>query len=71
MKSTKEDAKKSAALETCIKLHKMGELSDRLAPKPPELITAKVIKSLMPNWVDEDLTEENPKRLHKLIVQYQ
>lgn len=46
-------AKRSAAMETCIALHKIGELSDRLVPNTMESI-AQNTDYLFPHWVEED-----------------
>lgn len=44
---------RSAAMETCIALHKIGELSDRLVPNTMESI-AQNTDYLFPHWVEED-----------------
>lgn len=45
-------AKRSAALATCIKLHKMQELSDHLLPLQPSAILGSV-EHLFPHWQEE------------------
>ncbi|XP_076245317.1 endoribonuclease Dcr-2 [Calliopsis andreniformis] len=63
------DAKRSAAMKTCIELHKIGELSDRLVPNTADSIT-KNMDYLFPNWINEDKSEligtYKKKRRHKL-----
>lgn len=79
-----DDAKRSVALKTCVKLKEIGELNDNLNPISPEDIQESA-QHLFPNWVDEHfvyppppnvpLSEENivpgtnaKKRKHNLIV---
>lgn len=52
MKSV-EGAKRSAAMKTCIKLHELGALNDKLLPATNDEITQN-LDYLFPNWVDED-----------------
>ncbi|XP_076668388.1 endoribonuclease Dcr-2 isoform X2 [Andrena cerasifolii] len=64
-------AKRSAAMKVCIALHKIGELSDTLAPNAINSITQNT-DYLFPHWVDEDTTKASligtykQKRHHEL-----
>jgi len=48
-----EGAKRSAAMKSCIKLHELGALNDKLLPATDDEIT-KNLDFLFPNWIDED-----------------
>ncbi|EZA61552.1 Endoribonuclease Dicer [Ooceraea biroi] len=62
------DAKRSAALKSCIKLHELEEFTDNLIPATADAITQN-LQHLFPNWVDEDyslLGTYKRKRPHRL-----
>ncbi|CAL1687755.1 unnamed protein product [Lasius platythorax] len=48
-----DSAKRSAAMETCIKLHKLGALTDKLLPATGNALVQN-LNYLFPNWIDED-----------------
>ncbi|XP_076635506.1 endoribonuclease Dcr-2 [Colletes latitarsis] len=64
-------AKRSAAMNACIKLYEIGELSDKLLPNVNDSITQNA-NHLFPNWIDEDKSENvligtyKKKRHHQL-----
>lgn len=53
MKS-RDGAKRSAAMKTCIKLHELGALNDKLLPATNDETTQNLNLNLFPNWIDED-----------------
>ncbi|XP_046627604.1 endoribonuclease Dicer isoform X1 [Neodiprion virginianus] len=65
-------AKRSAALNCCKELHRIGELTDNLLPVTVDLILEDV-DYLFPLWIDEEKTPlsqpgtEARKRLHELV----
>ncbi|XP_033221777.1 endoribonuclease Dicer isoform X2 [Belonocnema kinseyi] len=67
-----DDAKRSVAVKTCIKLKEIGELNDHLNPIDPDVIQENV-DYLFPNWIEEEKTENcapgtnSKKRKHDLI----
>ena len=71
--SSVDDAKRSVAVKTCIKLKEIGELNDNLNPIDPDAIKDNV-DHLFPNWIDEEKSEKcqpgtnSKKRKHDLIV---
>ncbi|KYM88476.1 Endoribonuclease Dicer [Atta colombica] len=46
-------AKRSVAMKTCIQLHKLSALTDKLLPATNDELT-KNLDFLFPNWIDED-----------------
>ncbi|KYQ55277.1 Endoribonuclease Dicer [Trachymyrmex zeteki] len=48
-----DGAKRSVAMKTCIQLHKLGALTDKLLPASNDELT-KNLDFLFPNWIDED-----------------
>lgn len=63
-----EGAKRSVAMKTCIKLHQLGALNDKLLPKTDDEYTQN-LDYLFPNWVDEDNYKSDTykkKRKHEL-----
>lgn len=66
-------AKRSVAMNMCMELHKIGELSDNLKPVTIETLQ-KDLSYLFPNWVDEVESEKSSvgtykkKRHHQLQV---
>ncbi|XP_032516970.2 endoribonuclease Dicer isoform X1 [Danaus plexippus] len=76
--SSVKNAKRSAALNVCIKLHKAGELDyETLLPKVKGLIDFSTtdVSSCFPNWRDEtEVSDEGPpgtkKRVRKHPVHY-
>lgn len=48
-----ESAKRSAAIKTCINLHKLGALTDKLLPVTGNALVQN-LNHLFPNWIDED-----------------
>ncbi|KAL6436316.1 hypothetical protein ACFW04_004692 [Cataglyphis niger] len=48
-----DSAKRSAAMKTCIKLHKLGALTDKLLPATGNAVLQN-LNCLFPNWIDED-----------------
>lgn len=68
------DAKRSVALKTCIALHKIGELDDRLLPRKVESVLEHT-NYLFPLAEDEDMDDGVPgttkhKRRHDLVVSF-
>lgn len=67
-----DDAKRSVAMKTCIKLKEIGELNDNLNPIGPEDIQENV-NHLFPNWIEEEIVDNcapgtyGKKRKHSLI----
>ncbi|XP_051175293.1 endoribonuclease Dicer-like isoform X2 [Leptopilina boulardi] len=67
-----ENAKRSVAMKTCIKLKEIGELNDNLNPIRPDDIQENV-NHLFPNWIDEEINDNeipgsySKKRKHNLI----
>lgn len=70
-----ENAKRSVAMKTCIKLKEIGELNDNLNPVRPDDIQENV-NHLFPNWEEENTDDHcapgtySKKRKHNLIVSY-
>ena len=66
-------AKKATALEGCIKLYKIGELTDDLVPKTEKDVLIK-LDHLFPHWCKDEIKDEvtpgttNFKRHHKIKV---
>lgn len=63
-------AKRSAALKSCIQLHKLGEFTDQLIPASPDMIMQD-LNYLFPNWLNEDDSLRGTykkKRKHELKV---
>ncbi|XP_018402854.1 PREDICTED: endoribonuclease Dicer [Cyphomyrmex costatus] len=61
-------AKRSAAMNTCIKLHELSALNDKLLPATNEELT-KNLDFLFPNWINEDdktIGTHKRKRQHQL-----
>ncbi|XP_025264753.1 endoribonuclease Dicer isoform X1 [Camponotus floridanus] len=50
---TRDSAKRSAAMKTCIKLHQLGALTDNLLPATGNAVLQN-LNHLFPNWIDED-----------------
>lgn len=48
-----DSAKRSAAMKTCIKLHELGALTDKLLPATRNAVLQN-LNCLFPNWIDED-----------------
>ncbi|KAG5314150.1 DICER Endoribonuclease, partial [Acromyrmex insinuator] len=48
-----DGAKRSVAMKTCIQLHKLGALTDKLLPATNDELT-KNLDFLFPNWINED-----------------
>ncbi|XP_071570826.1 endoribonuclease Dicer [Temnothorax nylanderi] len=48
-----DSAKRSAAMKSCIRLHELGALNDKLLPATDDEITQN-LDYLFPNWIDED-----------------
>ncbi|XP_036140493.1 endoribonuclease Dicer isoform X2 [Monomorium pharaonis] len=48
-----DDAKRSVAMKTCIKLHELGALTDKLLPATDDEIMEN-LDFLFPNWINED-----------------
>ncbi|XP_011632113.1 endoribonuclease Dicer isoform X1 [Pogonomyrmex barbatus] len=48
-----DSAKRSVAMKTCIKLHEIGALTDKLLPTTDDAIIQN-LDYLFPNWIDED-----------------
>ncbi|XP_043484526.1 endoribonuclease Dicer-like isoform X2 [Leptopilina heterotoma] len=67
-----DDAKRSVAMKTCIKLKEIGELNDNLNPIGPDDIQENV-NHLFPNWIEEEIVDNcvpgtyGKKRKHNLI----
>jgi endoribonuclease Dicer len=57
---TKKLAKRAVALETCIRLHKMGELNEHLLPRDHEE-TLVTCPELFPVFREEE-AEDGPRR---------
>lgn len=65
-----KDAKKAAALEACIRLHKMGELDDHLLPIRG-IVNEEDVGYLFkhyPNIREEKVGIASNRRLHKIEV---
>ena len=68
-----DDAKRSVALKTCVKLKELGELNDHLLPIDRKEIHED-INHLFPNWIDEEKDAKcspgtySKKRKHDLNV---
>ncbi|XP_072751991.1 endoribonuclease Dicer [Anoplolepis gracilipes] len=63
-----DNAKRSAAMKTCINLHKLGALTDKLLPATGSAVLQN-LNYLFPNWIDEDNYLPGTykrKRVHKL-----
>ncbi|XP_070162593.1 endoribonuclease Dicer isoform X3 [Polyergus mexicanus] len=56
-----DSAKRSAAMKTCIKLHKLGALTDKLLPATGNAVLQN-LNCLFPNWIDEDYLPGTYKR---------
>ncbi|XP_051160014.1 endoribonuclease Dicer-like [Leptopilina boulardi] len=67
-----DDAKRSVAMKTCIRLKEIGELNDNLNPIDPDDIQENV-NHLFPNWEEENTNDHcapgtySKKRKHNLI----
>ncbi|XP_011871131.1 PREDICTED: endoribonuclease Dicer [Vollenhovia emeryi] len=63
-----DGAKRSAAMKSCIKLHELGALTDKLLPATDDEMVQN-LGYLFPNWVDEDTYQPGTykrKREHEL-----